>query len=303
METRILGRTGLEVTTVGFGSITIGGFFGPVDDAESMQALHAAIDAGMRFIDTSDAYGAGRSEQIIGRFLRERPDRDEIIICTKGGNNMVTGARNFTPDYIRGCLEGSLQRLGVEAINVYLLHNPSVQNLKAGDSFELLEKFKGEGKIKHWGVSVNTLEECELTIELGQPAVMQMEYNLLDQEAEGVFSRAKAAGVGVISRVPLKRGLLSGRFDEHATFVEGDRRRNILSADRLPAMVARVRRISEIVADYGRPLAEVAIRFCVSNPAVDVTIPGIRTPEQARANAAAGEPLPPDVYEKLRQIP
>jgi aryl-alcohol dehydrogenase-like predicted oxidoreductase len=303
MQTRILGRTGLEVTAVGFGSITIGGFFGPVDDAISMQALHAAVDAGMRFIDTSDAYGAGRSEQIIGRFLRARPDRDQIIICTKGGNNMVTGQRNFTPDYIRGCLEGSLQRLGVDAIDVYLLHNPSVQNLKAGDSFELLEKFKAEGKIKHWGVSVNTLEECELAIELGQPAVMQMEYNLLDQEAAGVFAMAKAAGVGVISRVPLKRGLLSGRFDEDATFVEGDRRRNILSPDRLPAMVARVKRISEIVADYGLPLAEVAIRFCISNPDVSVTIAGIRTPEQARANAAAGEPLPPDLYEKLRQLP
>jgi aryl-alcohol dehydrogenase-like predicted oxidoreductase len=132
MQTRTLGRTGLEVTTVGFGSITIGGFFGPVDDAESMQALHASVDAGIRFIDTSDAYGAGRSEQIIGSFLRERPDRDQIIICTKGGNNMVTGARNFTPDYIRGCLEGSLKRLGVGVIDVYLLHNPSVQNLKAG---------------------------------------------------------------------------------------------------------------------------------------------------------------------------
>ena len=98
MQTRTLGRTGLEVTTVGFGSITIGGFFGPVDDAESMQALHASVDAGIRFIDTSDAYGAGRSEQIIGRFLRERSDRDQIlIICTKGGNDMVTGARNLPP--------------------------------------------------------------------------------------------------------------------------------------------------------------------------------------------------------------
>jgi aryl-alcohol dehydrogenase-like predicted oxidoreductase len=234
--------------------------------------------------------------------LRERPDRDQIIICTKGGNNMVTGARNFTPDYIRGCLEGSLKRLGIEVIDVYLLHNPSVQNLKAGDSFELLEKFKAEGKIKHWGVSVNTLEECELAIACGQPAVMQMEYNLLEQDAASVFSKATAAGVGVISRVPLKRGLLSGRFDEQATFVEGDRRRNILAPDKLPAMVARVRRISEIVADYGRPLAEVAIRFCVSNPDVSVTIPGIRTPAQARANAAAGDPLPPDIVEKLRQI-
>jgi aryl-alcohol dehydrogenase-like predicted oxidoreductase len=302
METRTLGRTGLQVPVVGFGSMTIGGIFGPVDDAVSIQALHAAIDAGMRFIDTSDAYGAGHSERVIGRFLRERPDRDQIIICTKGGNNMVTGARNFTPEYIRGCVEGSLQRLGIEAIDLYLLHNPSVQNLKAGDSFELLEKYKAEGKIKHWGVSLNTLEECELAVADGRPAVLQMEYNLLDQEAEGVFAKAKAAGVGVISRVPLKRGLLSGRIDEQTQFVEGDRRRNILAPDKLPAMVARVKRIAEVVADYGRPLAEVAVRFCVSNPDVSLTIPGIRTPEQAKANAAASEPLPADVLQKLRRI-
>src|SRR5918992_1434261 len=295
METRTLGRTGLQVPVVGFGSMTIGGIFGPVDDAVSIQALHAAVDAGMRFIDTSDAYGAGHSEEVIGRFLRERPDRDQIIICTKGGNNMVTSARNFTPEYIRGCVEGSLQRLGIEAIDLYLLHNPSVQNLKAGDSFELLEKYKAEGKIKHWGVSLNTLEECELAVADGRPAVLQMEYNLLDQEAEGVFAKAKAAGVGVISRVPLKRGLLSGRIDEQTQFVEGDRRRNILAPDKLPAMVARVKRIAEVVADYGRPLAEVAVRFCISNPNVSLTIPGIRTPEQAKANAAASEPLPADV--------
>ena len=302
METRTLGRTGLQVPVVGFGSMTIGGIFGPVDDAVSIQALHAAIDAGMRFIDTSDAYGAGHSERVIGRFLQERPDRDQIIICTKGGNNMVTGARNFAPEYIRSCVEGSLQRLGVEAIDLYLLHNPSVQNLKAGDSYELLEKYQAEGKIKHWGVSLNTLEECELAVASGRPAVLQMEYNLLDQEAEGVFAKAKAAGVGVISRVPLKRGLLSGRIDEQTQFVEGDRRRNILAPDKLPAMVARVKRIAEVVAGYGRPLAEVAVRFCVSNPDVSLTIPGIRTPEQARANAAAGEPLPADVLQRLRQI-
>jgi aryl-alcohol dehydrogenase-like predicted oxidoreductase len=302
METRTLGRTGLQVPVVGFGSMTIGGIFGPVDDAVSIQALHAAIDAGMRFIDTSDAYGAGHSERVIGRFLQERPDRDQIVICTKGGNNMVTGARNFAPEYIRGCVEGSLQRLGIEAIDLYLLHNPSVQNLKAEDSYELLEKYKAEGKIKHWGVSLNTLEECELAVASGRPAVLQMEYNLLDQEADGVFAKARAAGVGVISRVPLKRGLLSGRIDEQTQFVEGDRRRNILAPDMLPAMVARVKHIAEVVSDYGRPLAEVAVRFCVSNPNVSLTIPGIRTPEQARANAAAGEPLPADVLQKLRQM-
>ena len=112
MEKRRLGRTGLEVTVVGFGAMTIGGIYGPVDDAVSIKALHAAIDAGMNFIDTSDAYGAGHSERVIGRFLKERPNREQILVCTKGGNNMLTGVRNFTPEYIRGCLEGSLQRLG-----------------------------------------------------------------------------------------------------------------------------------------------------------------------------------------------
>jgi aryl-alcohol dehydrogenase-like predicted oxidoreductase len=152
MQTRPLGRTGLDVTVLGFGSLTIGGAFGPVDDAISIEALHAAIDAGMNFIDTSDAYGAGHSETLIGKFLKDRSDRNQILLCTKGGNNMVTGERKFTPDYIRGCLEGSLQRLGIDVIDVYLLHNPSLDNLKAEDSFDVLESFKAQGKIKHWGV-------------------------------------------------------------------------------------------------------------------------------------------------------
>ena len=103
----------------------------------SMQALHAAIDAGMNFIDTSDAYGAGHSERVVGAFLKERADRDQILICTKGGNNMVTGVRNFTPDYIRGCVEGS-QRLGIAAIDLYLLHNPTLENMQARDSVDVL---------------------------------------------------------------------------------------------------------------------------------------------------------------------
>jgi aryl-alcohol dehydrogenase-like predicted oxidoreductase len=302
MQTRPLGRTGLEVTVVGFGSLTIGGAFGPADDAMSLQALHTAIDAGINFIDTSDAYGAGRSETLIGAFLKERSDRDQIIVCTKGGNNMVTGQRNFAPAYIRGCVEDSLKRLGVEAIDVYLLHNPSLDNLKAGDSFDVLETYKAQGKIKHWGVSVNTITECEYTVACSQPAVMQMEYNILEQEPEAVFAKAHAAGIGVIARVPLKRGMLSGRFNEQTTFVDTDLRGRILSTDKMPDLVAKVQQIEAASARLGRPLAEIAMRFCISNPHVAVTIPGIRTPEQARSNAAACEPLPADVVEALRQL-
>jgi aryl-alcohol dehydrogenase-like predicted oxidoreductase len=181
MEKRTLGRTGLNVAVVGFGTLPMGGFYGPVDDTVSMKALHTAIDAGMNFIDTSDAYGAGHSEHVVGAFLKERADRDQLLICTKGGNNMVTGVRNFTPDYIRGCVEGSLQRLGIEAIDLYLLHNPTLENMQARDSFDVLETYKTEGKIKHWGVSVNTLPECDYVVASGVPSVMQMEYNVLNQ--------------------------------------------------------------------------------------------------------------------------
>jgi aryl-alcohol dehydrogenase-like predicted oxidoreductase len=282
--------------------MTIGGIYGPIDDTVSIKALHTAVDAGMNFIDTSDAYGQGHSEQVIGAFLKERSDRQQLIVCTKGGNNMVTGARNFTPEYIRGCVEGSLQRLGVEAIDVYLLHNPAVANLQAQDSFDVLETYKRQGKIKHWGVSVNTLPECELTVTAGHAAVMQMEYNILEQGPAEVFAKAHAAGVGVIARVPLKRGLLSGRFNEQWTFDEQDRRGQMFSPDKLPGWVARVRQIEAAVAEVGRPLAEVAVRFCVSNPHVAVTIPGIRTPAQASANAAACAPLPPAVLARLHQL-
>ena len=188
MEKRALGRTGLNVAVVGFGAMPIGGIYGPVDDAVSTKALHAAIDAGMNFIDTSDAYGAGHSERVIGAFLKERPDRDQILVCTKGGNNMVTGVRNFTPDYIRGCVEGSLQRLGIEVIDVYLLHNPTLENMQARDSFDVLETYKAQGKIKHWGVSVNTLAECDYVIACGQPSVMQMEYNMYRLKNSGKLS-------------------------------------------------------------------------------------------------------------------
>lgn len=304
MEKRILGRTGLEVSVIGFGTITIGGFYGPVEDGESIRALHVAVDAGMNFIDTSDAYGVEhRSEILIGKFLKERSDRDKIVICTKGGNNMITRKREFSPEYIRGCVEGSLKRLGVEAFDLYLLHNPSVEDLNKEMSFELLDRYKAQGKMKHWGVSVNTLPECELAVSAGRAEAMQMEYNLLEQEPAEVFAKAKAAGVGVICRVPLKRGFLSGRFDETYTFGEKDMRGRVLSPESMRKFGVRLERLQEVARELGRSAAEVAIRFCVSNPNVSTVIPGIRTSAQAKEDAAAWKPLPPEALAKLREAP
>ena len=301
MEKRILGRTGLEISVIGFGTITIGGFYGPVDDGESICALHAAVDAGMNFIDTSDAYGPEhRSENIIGKFLKERSDRNDILICTKGGNNMITRQRNFSPEYIRGCVEGSLRRLGVEAFDLYLLHNPGVEDLKQEMSFEVLDQYKAQGKMKHWGVSVNTLPECELAVSGGRAEAMQMEYSVLEQEPAEVFAKARAAGVGVISRVPLKRGFLSGLIPETHTFAEKDIRGRILTPESMKNFSERLDRLRKVAEELGRPAAEVAIRFCVSNANVTTVIPGIRTAAQAKEDAAAWKPLPPAALAKLR---
>lgn len=301
MEKRILGRTGLEVSAVGFGAMTIGGAFGPVDDKESTRALHAAIDAGMNFIDTSDAYGGGRSEDVIGKFLKERPDRDEILVFTKGGNNMATRQTDYTPEYIAGALEASLRRLGVPPA-LYLLHNPKEGNLAAEDSYELLEKAKADGKIKHWGVSLNTVAECDLAISQDKPSVIQMEYNVLSQEAADSFARAKAAGVGVISRVPLRRGFLSGSIDETHEFAEGDRRKTTFTPENVRSLQGKLDELREEADRLGISPAAAAIRFCVSNPDVSCVLPGIRTPEQAEQNAACDEPLPAAVVRRLQNV-
>lgn len=300
MQRRILGKTGLEVSPIGFGAMTIGGAFGPVDDKESLRALHAAIDAGMNFIDTSNAYGEGRSEDLIGQFLRERADREKILVFTKGGNNMVTRVRNFTPDYIAGCLDASLTRLGREPIDFYMLHNPNVDNMKAQDSYAVLEKAKADGKIRHWGVSVNTVPECEFAVAQGRAAAMQMEYNLLNQSAAGAFGQAKSADIGVIARVPLNRGFLSGRFNESVEFAENDTRRRSLTPENMRKYQSQLELVREEAGKLGIAPAALAIRFCASNPDVSCVIPGVRTPEQAIQNARCWEALPPDVLARLR---
>jgi len=302
MEKRILGNTGLEVTAVGFGAMTIGGAFGPVDDNESNRALHAAMDGGMNFIDTSDAYGAGLSENVIGKFLKERSDRHDIVIFTKGGNNMETGICDFTPDYIANALEDSLKRLGTEAVDLYLLHNPKLDNMQAEDSYAVLEKAKDDGKVKNWGVSVNTPEECDYTVEQSRPSVMQMEYNILNQSAAASFARAKAVGIGVISRVPLMRGFLSGKIDETFEFAEGDRRKKALSPENIQKFQDKLNRLQDVAAQLNISPAEAGIRFCVSNMDVSCVIPGIRTAEQSTQNAKCGEPLPAEAIARLKEL-
>jgi aryl-alcohol dehydrogenase-like predicted oxidoreductase len=160
MEYHNLGRTGLRVSDIGFGAMTIGGeIFGATDDNESLRALNRALDLGMNFIDTADAYGRGHSEELIAQLLKTR--RQEVVLATKGGNQFTVrqGLRNFDPEYITAALEQSLKRLQIETIDLYQLHNPSQEVMRRGEIFDRLERLKREGKIRFYGVSIEQTDD------------------------------------------------------------------------------------------------------------------------------------------------
>ncbi len=305
MEYRTLGRTRLRVSDVGFGAMTIGGeAFGPTDDAESLRALNHALDLGMNFIDTADAYGRGHSEELIAQVLRTR--RHEVVLATKGGNQYTVrqGLRNFDPAYIAGALEQSLRRLQIDAIDLYQLHNPSAEVMRRGEIFELLDRFKREGKIRYYGVSLETAADGIVAIETGKPDTLQVVYNVLHQDPEAeLFPLAMRRNVGIIARVPLERGLLSGRFTGPESFAKGDFRARLLSGRDASDLQQAVEKIGFAVAGDVPNLAQAALRFVLSHPAVSSVIPGIRTVRQVDDNAAAsGKRLPEAHLARLREL-
>jgi aryl-alcohol dehydrogenase-like predicted oxidoreductase len=290
MEYRTLGKTGLRVSSIGLGTMVHAGHFGPMKDEESLGAIDAALELGVNFIDTSDAYGAGYSETLLGKALKGR--RDKVILATKGGNVMVgpdRGKRNFAVDYIDRVMEESLKRLQTDYIDLYQLHNPDVEIIRNGAVWELLERRKKEGKIRHYGVSINNTEEGVAAIEGGRSATIQIEYNLLDQTpAEKVFPPAQQADVGVIVRVPLRRGLLTGKLTlaDQRRFQGEDVRARNFAGDIFKQQLEKVERL-RFLEKAGRPLTQAAIAFCLAHPAVGVVIPGGRNAQQVRENTAA----------------
>src|SRR4030095_11828943 len=214
MKYRMLGKSGLRVSVVGLGTMVHAGHFGPMKDSESLSAIDAALELGVNFIDTADAYGAGYSETLLGKALRD--SRDKVILATKGGNVMVgpeRGKRKFDPGYIGRVLEESLQRLQTDYIDLYQLHNPTVDVIEHGEVWEVLERAKKEGKIRDYGVSTNTIDEGIAAVKDGRSDTIQLEYNLLAQEpAEKIFPLAQETNVGIIARIPLRRGVLTGKM-------------------------------------------------------------------------------------------
>ncbi len=307
MQYRTLGKTGLRVSVVGLGTMVHGGHFGPMDDTESIGAIEAALELGVNFIDTSDAYGAGYSETLLGKALRGR--RDRVILATKGGNTMVgpnRGKRNFSPDYISRVMDESLKRLQTDYVDLYQLHNPTVDVIEQGEVWSVLERAKQAGKIRNYGVSINTMEEGVAAVNGGRSDAIQVEYNLLAQEpADELLPLAQRANVAVIARVPLRRGVLTDKLTpaDEARFQGEDLRARNLKGEALRNALAKAEKLRFLVHGAVGTLGQAAIAFCLAHPAVSVTIPGARNAQQMRENAKGAEvTLPAEDLAKVAEL-
>jgi aryl-alcohol dehydrogenase-like predicted oxidoreductase len=309
---RPLGKTGIEVSEIGYGAWGIGGAqWGGADDDESVTALNRAIDLGVDFIDTALAYGEGHSERVVGRVVRERPER--IHVATKvPPKNLVWPAQAGTPvdevfpgDYIRRCAERSLSNLGLERIDLLQLHVWSDEWADQGDWRDTVEGLRAAGTIASFGVSINDHQPANALrlIESGVVDSVQVIYNVFDQSPEDeLFPACREHGVGVIARVPLDEGGLTGAIRPDTEFPEGDFRAHYFGGDRKRELEEHV---GAILADLGidsSELAETALRFVLSEPAVSSVIPGMRSVRNAERNAAVsdGRGLPDGWRDKLR---
>jgi len=307
MQYKTLGRTGLRVSVIGLGTMVHAGHFGPMKDSESLSAIDAALELGVNFIDTSDAYGAGYSETLLGNTLKRR--RDKVILATKGGNVMVgpdRGKRNFAAAYIARVLEESLKRLQTDCIDLYQLHNPTVDVIEHGEVWEVLERAKKEGKIRYYGVSINTIDEGIAAVKDGRSDTIQLEYNLLAQEpAEKIFPLAQEANVGIIARIPLRRGVLTGKMTvaDEQRFQGEDVRARSYKGEAFAKELAKADQLRFLVHGPVKSLGQAAIAFCVAHPAVSVTIPGSRNDQQMRENATGADvTLPAEDLTKVADL-
>ncbi len=300
MNYRTLGRTGLRVSEVGFGAWAIGGpsklgpveiGWGEVDDAASIRAIQAARDAGVTFFDTSDAYGAGRSEVLIGKALRS--NRDQVVIATKVGNRTSPEGKwvkDFSKPWILEAIEGSLRRLGMDYVDLYQLHSPTDLAGYGDDAFEALEMLKAQGKIRFSGVSVGPAAHGPWVIQHTPADTIQVVYNMLEREPEKeLLPLAQQRGIGIIARVPLASGFLTGKFKADVAFPANDHRAGTYTAEKVRRMVAQVAQLSFLTVGKRRTLAQAALQYCLAHPAVSTVIPGAKTPEQARDNSAASD--------------
>lgn len=312
MHYRTLGKTGLQVSEIGFGAWGIGkGMWIGAEDEESIRALHRAIDLGVNFIDTALVYGDGHSEELVGRVIRARSER--VYVATKvppkngewPARPGVPVTEVFPAGHVMACAEQSLRNLGLDVIDVLQLHVWSDEWVGQGDWLEAVERLKRQGKIRFFGISINDHEPDNALrlIETGVVDTVQVIYNIFDQSPEDrLFPACQRHNVGVIVRVPLDEGGLTGRITPETTFPEGDWRNHYFKGDRKRQVYERVQRILQDLGITADQLPDVALRFTLSHPAVSTVIPGMRSVRNVEANCRAGDGrgLPREQLEKLK---
>ncbi len=314
MQDRNFGRLGRGVSEIGFGAWAIGGSWGEVSEADAKAALNAALDAGVTFIDTADVYGDGRSERLIAAVLKTRAQRP--FVATKVGRRLNPHlAAGYTADNLRAFVDRSRKNLEVETLDLVQLHCPPTEVFYRPEVFDVLQGMVTEGRIKAYGVSVEKVEEGLKALEYPGVASVQIVYNIFRQRPARLFLReARARGVGVIARVPLASGLLTGKMSAATHFAADDHRafnRNGEAFDKgetfagVPYDIA-LEAVEEIRAllQPGQGMAEFALRWILMDAGVTTVIPGAKTAEQALANARASEqPAIPDAtMEEVRAI-
>ncbi len=299
MEHRRLGRTGRDVSVIGFGAWAIGGSWGSVDDADSLRALHAAADAGVTLIDTADVYGDGRSERVIRRFLAERTG-ERFFVATKIGRRAPLDVREYTPEAFRAWIDRSRENLGMDTLDLVQLHCLPTQAYYLPELFAALDELVAEGALAHYGVSVEKVEEGLKAIEYPNVATVQIVFNAFRQRpAERFLAEALRRDVGVIARVPLASGLLTGKLRPDTPFEADDHRQynrhgesfdmgETFAGVDYETGLAAVEELRPLVPD-GATLAQLALRWILMHPGITTTIPGAKTPAQATANAAAAD--------------
>lgn len=322
MKTRVLGRTGATISEIGFGAWQIGGAWGDVSEEDGKRALHAALDSGVTFIDTADVYGDGRSEKIIATVLKERGG-EKPFVATKAGRRLNPHvADGYTATNIEAFIDRSLTNLGVETLDLVQLHCPPTNVYYRPDVFEALDRLVARGKIRHYGVSVEKVEEGLKAIEYPGVATVQIIYNIFRQRPQELFfGEALRKNVGVIVRVPLASGLLTGKIGKDTVFTADDHRNFNRHGEAfdvgetfagVPLEIA-LEAVKELraLAPANVPMAQFALRWILEQPAVSVVIPGARNEAQAQSNAAASAlPAPDDatmaaiaaLYERLIKV-
>lgn len=315
LSTRPFGRTGRDVTAIGFGAWAIGGSWGDVSEADAKATIHAALDSGVTFLDTADVYGDGRSERLIRDVLAERGG-PRPFVATKAGRRLSPHvAEAYTGPALEAFIDRSRANLGMDCLDLVQLHCPPTEVFYRAEVFDALEDMKARGKIAAYGVSVEKVEEALKAIEFPGVASVQIIYNIFRQRPEKLFfPEAKRRGVAVIARVPLASGLLTGKMSAASTFAADDHRNfnrhgesfdmgETFSGVPFDVALEAVEAIRPLVPQ-GATMAQFALRWILMEQAVTTVIPGARRPDQALANAGADAlaPISDETMVALRDL-